>query len=110
MSPILFLKTFCSVCSLNSICKKDANNLFSLINLFFNGFIAAYLLFFNLTICALLALLFFDVYNLLLFSSDTVNEVLGLFISNSFGVIWIKLYLFSNTFRFDILSGWKVIS
>ena len=56
-------------------------------NLFFNGFIAAYLSFFNLTICALLAPLFFGVYNILLFSSNIVNEVLGLYISISFGVI-----------------------
>ena len=55
-------------------------------NLFFNGFNAAYLLFFNLAICALLVLLFFDEYIFLLFSSNTFNEVLGLFISNSSGV------------------------
>ena len=55
-------------------------------NLFFNGFNAAYLLFFNLAICDLLVLLFFDEYIFLLFSSNTFNEVLGLFISNSSGV------------------------
>ena len=86
-SSILFLRIFCSICSLNSLCEKDANNLSSLINLFFNGFIVAYLLFSNFTICVLLAPLFFGVYNLLLFSSNNVNEVLGLFISNSFSVI-----------------------
>ena len=79
-------------------------------NLFFNGFNAAYLLFFNLAICALLALLFFDEYIFLLFSSNTFNEVLGLFISNSSGVRWIKLCLVSNGFSFDILSRWKEIS
>ena len=79
-------------------------------NIFFNGFIAAYLSIFNLTICALLAPLFFGVYNILLFSSNIVNEVLRLYISISFGVIWLKLYLFSNGFSFDILSGWKEIS
>ena len=78
---------FCSICSLNSMCEKDANNLSSLINLFFNGFIAAYLLFFSLIICAVLVLLFFDEYIFLLFSSNTVDEALGLFISNSSGVI-----------------------
>ena len=56
-------------------------------NIFFNGFIAAYLSIFNLTICALLVPLFFGVYNILLFSSNIVNEVLGLYISISFGVI-----------------------
>ena len=50
------------MCSLNSICEKDANILSNLMNLFFNGFNAAYLLFFNLAICALLVPLFFDVY------------------------------------------------
>ena len=78
-------------------------------NLFFNGFIVAYLLFFNLVICPLLVLSFFDAYILLLFSSNTVNEILGLFISNSLCVIFLKLYLFSNGFSFDILSGWKEI-
>ena len=53
---ILFFKIFCRVCSLNSKCEKDSNILFNLINLFFNGFTAAYLLSFNLTICALLVL------------------------------------------------------
>ena len=51
-------------------------------NLFFNGFIVAYLLFFNLAICTFIVLLFFDVYILLLFSSNTANEILGIFISN----------------------------
>ena len=78
--------------------------------LFFNGFIAAYLLFFNLAISALLSLLYFDVYILLLFSSNTVNEILGLFISRSFGIIFLKLYPLSNGFNFDIFSGWKEIS
>ena len=92
------------MCSLNSKCKKDSNNLSSLINLFFNGFTAAYLSF-NLSICALLLLLFFGKYVILLFSSKTVNEILGLFISKSLGVMLLKLYLLSNTLSFDILSG-----
>ena len=62
-----------------------------------------YLLF--LTISALLVLLFFDEYIILLFSSNIVNEILELFISKSLGVIFLKLYLFSNGFSFDILSG-----
>ena len=69
--------------SLNPVCEKDSNILFSLINLFFNGFIATYLLSFNLTIWALLVLLFFGKYIILLFLSNTVNEILGLFISKS---------------------------
>ena len=93
------------MCSLNSMREKDANNLFSLMNLFLNGFNAAYLLFYNFTICALLVLLFFVIYIILLFSSNIVNEVLGLFISNSLGVILIKLYLLSNGFSFNIFSG-----
>ena len=86
-SSVLFFKIFCSICSLNSICEKDSNNLSSLINLFFNGFIAAYLSFFNLTICTLLVLLFYDEYNILLFSSNIVNEIFELLVSNSFDVI-----------------------
>ena len=86
-SSILFFRMFCSIRSLNSMCEKNANNLSSLMNLFFNGFIAAYQLFFNLIICALLVLLFFDEYIFLSFSSNTVNEVLGLFTANSSGVI-----------------------
>ena len=91
--------------SLNSICEKDSNKLFCLINLFLHGFIAAYLLSFNLTICALLVLLFFDRYNILFFSSNTVNQILGLFISNLLGVMMLKLYFLSNNFSFDTLSG-----
>ena len=34
-----------------------------------------------------------------------VNEVLGLFISNSAGIILLKCYIFSNGCSFDILSG-----
>ena len=82
-----FLEYFVAYVLLILHLKKDANNLSSLINLFFNGFLAAYLSFLNLTICALLAPLFFVVYNLLLFSSNIVNEVLRLFISNLFAVI-----------------------
>ena len=41
---------FCNICSLNSICEKDANILSNLMNLYFHGLNAVYLLFFNLTI------------------------------------------------------------
>ena len=86
-SFILFLKMYCNMRSLNSLCEKNANTLSSLMNLFFNGFNAAYLLFLNLSICVLLVPLFFVTYIILLLSSNIVNEVLGLFISNSVGVI-----------------------
>ena len=72
------------MCSLNSLCEKDVNMLSNLMKLFFNHFNAAYLLFFNLTICALLVCY---IYIFLLFSSNIVNEVFGLFISNSVGVM-----------------------
>ena len=100
----LFLRMFCNICSLNSICKKDANILSNLMNLFLNGLNAVYLLFFNLTIWVLLVLLFFVVYIFLLLSSNIVNEILGLFDSKSEGVMLLKLYLFSNGFSFDILG------
>ena len=80
------MRILCNICSLDSICEKDVNILSNLINLFFNSLNAEYLLFFNLAICTLLVLLFFDEYIFLLFSSNTVNEVLELFISNSSGV------------------------
>ena len=86
---------------------KNVNVLFNLTNLFFIGFNAAYLLFFNWTICALLALLFFVINIFLLLSSNIANEILELFISNSLGVVLIKLYLLSNCCSLDILSGWK---
>ena len=82
------MKAFCIICSINSKWEKNSNNSFSLINLFFNGFTAAYLLLLILTIWALLILILFGKYViLLLLSSNTINEILGLFISNSFGVI-----------------------
>ena len=92
------------MCSLNSLCEKDFNILSSLMNLFSNGFTAAYLLFSNLTICTFLVLLLSVMYIFLLFLSNIVNEVLGLFISNSEGVMWIKLYFFSNGSSFDIIK------
>ena len=98
------------MCSLNSLCEKDAKTLSSLMNLFFNGFNDAYLFFVNLTVCVLLLLLLFVRYIFLFFLSNIVNEVLRLFIGNLVGVIWMKLYLFSNGCSFDILSGWKEIS
>ena len=81
------MKVFCIICSLNSKWEKNSNNPFSLINLFFNSFTAAYILLLILTIWALLILILFGEYVILLLSSNTVNEILGLFISNSFGVI-----------------------
>ena len=56
---ILFFKIFYSIYSLNTICGKDSNNSSSLTNLFLNGFIAASLSLFILTICALWMLLLF---------------------------------------------------
>ena len=79
-------------------------------NLFLRGFEAAYLLFFNWTMYALLVLSFLWYIFFLLSSSNTVNEILELFVSNSVDAIWMKLYCFSNGFSFDILSGWKEIS
>ena len=46
-SLILFLRMYFNRCSLNSLCEKDINILSNLMNLFFTGFNAAYLLFFN---------------------------------------------------------------
>ena len=37
-SFILFLRMYCNMCSLNSVCEKDAKTLSSLMNVFFNGF------------------------------------------------------------------------
>ena len=62
VSLILFLRMYCNMCSLNSFCKKDFNILSSLMNLFYNGFTAAYLLFSNLIICTFLVLLFSVMY------------------------------------------------
>ena len=78
--------------SFNSFCEKDPNISSNLTNLFFNGFNAAYLsLFSHLTICALLALSIFVTYILFLFSSNIVNEIFGLVVSNSLGYISVKL-------------------
>ena len=41
--------------------------------------------------CALLVLTFFVVYIFLLSSSNIVNEILELFVSNSVGVKWMEL-------------------
>ena len=96
--------------SVNSTCEKDSKNSSSLINLFFGGCIAAYLWLFILTIFALLLLLLFDAYTTLLFSSITVNETLGLVISNSLSVLWVKIYLSLYFFSLDILSRWGIRS
>ena len=79
-------------------------------NLFLGGFVAAYLLFFNWTIYALLVVSFLEVYIFLLSSLNIINDTLVLFVSNYVGVMWIKLWRFSNGFRFGILSGWKDVS
>ena len=79
-------------------------------NLFLRGFIAAYLLFFNWTIYALLVVSFLEVFIFLLSSLNIINDTLVLFVSNSAGVMWIKLWRFSNDSRFGILSGWKDVS
>ena len=93
-----------------SLCEKVFNILPNHMNLFLRGFEAAYLLFFNWTMYALLVLSFLWYIFFLLSSSNTVNEILELFVSNSVDAIWMKLYCFSNGFSFDILSGWKEIS
>ena len=77
--------------SFNSLCEKDFNILSNLMNLFLGGFNAAYLLFFNQTMCALLVLSFLQWYLFLLSSSNIVNEILESFVSNSVGVMWMKL-------------------
>ena len=41
--PSILFRIFCKMYSLNFICEKDSSILFSLTNLFLNGFIAAYL-------------------------------------------------------------------
>ena len=77
--------------SFNSLCEEVFNILSSLINLFLGAFNAAYLLLFNWTMYALLVLSFFGYYIFLLSSSNIVNEISELFVSNSVGVIWMKL-------------------
>ena len=59
-------------------------------NSFLRGFNAAYLLFFNLTMCALLVGTLFEWYIFLLSSSDILNEIFELFVSNSVNVMWMK--------------------
>ena len=77
--------------SFNSLCEEVFNILSSLINLFLGAFNAAYLLLFNWTMYALLVLSFFGYYIFLLSSSNIVNEISELFVSNSVGVIRMKL-------------------
>ena len=77
--------------SFNSLCEEVFNILSSLINLFLGAFNAAYLLLFNWTMYALLVLSFFGYYIFLLPSSNIVNEISELFVSNAVGVIWMKL-------------------
>ena len=109
MNYYLFELMWFSMYSFNSLFEKHFNIVSNLMNLFFDGFNAAYLLSFKWIIFALLSLLFFDAYNFLLFSSNIVNEILGLFVSNSIGVVLLKLYLSSYGFSFDILCGWKLV-
>ena len=78
--------------------------------LFFIGFIAAYLLSFNLTTCALLLPILLGLYKIFLSSSIMVKEISGLFISNPLAVISVKLYLFMYGLKFDNLSGLQEIS
>ena len=96
--------------SFSSIWEKDFNVLFNCMNLFLGGFIAACLLLFNWTIYAFLLVSFFEVYISSLSSLNMFSGILGLFISNSVGGVWIKLYSFSYDFRFDILSRCEDIS
>ena len=70
-----------------------------------DGLIPAYLYLFILTIWASLSLLLLAKYIILLSSSNIVNEILGLSNSNSLGVLWVKLYLFSNGLKLVIPSG-----
>ena len=67
-------------------------NSFSFIDLFFIGFIAAYLYSFVLTVFALILPLLLEKYIISLFSSNMFNEILGLSISNSIAVLRVKLY------------------
>ena len=67
--------------SFNSLCENVFNILSHCMNLSLGGFNAEHLLFFNWTMFALFAPLF------LLSSSNIVNEILKLFVSNSIGVI-----------------------
>ena len=66
---------------------KNINILWSCVNLFLRGFIAACLLFFNWTIYALLVVSFLEVYIFLLSSLNIINDTLVLFVSNSAGVM-----------------------
>ena len=62
-------------------------NSFSLIDLFFIGFIAAYLKLFILSMFALVLPLLLVWYNTTPSSSNILNEILALSISNSIGVL-----------------------
>ena len=72
-----------NIYSFNSLCEKYFNILSNLMNLFLGGFNAAFRLFFNWTMRALLVLSFFEWYIFLLSWSNIVNEILELFILNS---------------------------
>ena len=110
VSFVSFKSMWLNMYSFNSLCEKDFNIFSNRMNLFLRGFNAAYLLFFNWTMYALLALSFSVRYIFLLSSSNIFNEILELFVSNSVGVMWMKLYCFSNSFSYDVLSGWKEMS
>ena len=74
--------------SFNSLCEKDFHIFSDHLYLFLRGFNAGYLLFFNWTMYVLLVLSFFAWS--LLSSSNIVNEILELFVSNSVGAMWMK--------------------
>ena len=73
------------------------------------GFIAAYPLF-VFTIFARQELLLFEMHICSSSALNMLSDILGLFCSNSFGVILIKLYRCVHGFKFNILSGLLRIS
>ena len=101
---------FCLIISLISLCENNRSISFNLMYLFFTGFIAAYLLFFNLTIFALMLLILCEMYKIFLSSSITVKEISGLFTSNFYGVISVKPKILMYGLKADILSGLCEIS
>ena len=81
---------FCLMISVISLCENNHSISLNLMYLFFTGFIVAYLLFFNLTIFALMLLILCEMYKIFLSSSITVKEIFGLFTSHFCGVISVK--------------------
>ena len=68
-------------------------------------FIDAYLYSLIFIIFALVFELLFGECIISLFSLNIISEILGLSISNSLGVLCLKLYFSSNGFHLGILSG-----